>query len=71
MKNAGEPVSDIVAFLELQKRPVDRFLVGWWNAEGGARIARQLLSSYRSRGEAGLFKAAATYRQSPPLKLFR
>ena len=71
MKISGEPVSNIVAFLESQKRSVDHLLDGWWDAEAGARVARQLLSSYRSGGEAGLFKAAAACRQSPPLKLFR
>lgn len=71
LKDSGEPVSGIVAFLESQNRPVDRLVDGWWNAEAGRRIARQLLSSYRSGGEAGLYQVAATYTAAPAIRLFR
>ena len=71
MKDSGEPVSRIVAFLESQSRPTDHQVDRWWDAEAGRRIARQLLSSYRSGGEAGLYQVAATYTAAPAIRLFR
>lgn len=67
MKDVGESVGTVVAWLESSTKPhsADR------KAQIAARVAKVLLAAYQRGGEALLYEKAQGYEKSPAIRLYR
>ena len=67
MKEVGESIGTVVAWLESSSKPhsADR------NAQITARVARALVADYKRGGEALLYEKAQGYEKSPGIRLYR
>jgi hypothetical protein len=72
MRDAGEPLAAVVAWLDKAQRQAINFQAdGWWNATAAIETANQLLLSYKEGGEALLLKTARNLSKPPAIHLYR
>ena len=72
MQTASEPVQSILAWLQATRdQPVNRKVDGWQNSRMASRVARRLLMSYQSGGEAKLSEIAQLLARAPAIRLYR
>jgi len=67
MKEVGESVTTVVAWLESSTRPHSAAP----NARITARVAKALLAAYQRGGEALLYEKAQGFEKSPAIRLYR
>ncbi len=67
MKEVGEPIATVVAWLESNSKPGARGR----NALITARIAKALLADYKRGGEALLYEKAQGFEKAPGIRLYR
>lgn len=67
MKEAGEPIRTVAAWLETNSKPQ----TGGRAAQVTARTSRILLDGYKKGGEALLYEVAQGYEKAPAIRIYR